>query len=146
MDKMKLDKIRRLAAGLLKTGKKNVWMDSEKLGDIQGSMTKEDVRGQIAKGAVKKRLSFGQSKGNSRIMRKKRKKGRKRGFGKRRGTFKARVQKKTAWIKRVRAQRAFLQELKTQKKVGKEQYSKVYRLIKGGYFKGKRYIEIFLKE
>ena len=60
---MKLDKIRRLAAGLLKTGKKNVWMDSEKLGDIQGSMTKEDVRGQIAKGAVKKRLSFGQSKG-----------------------------------------------------------------------------------
>lgn len=141
---MKLDKIKWLSAQLLKTGYKNVWLDPEKLEDIKSSMTKEDVREQLAKNNIKKRVSFGQSKGRSRKLRIKKSKGRKRGFGKRKGTAKARVQKKTTWIVTVRAQRRHLRELRKQKKVSPEQYSKVYRLIKGGYFKGKRYMDQYL--
>jgi large subunit ribosomal protein L19e len=143
---MKLDKVKKLAARLLKTGTKNIWMNPEEFEELKGCMTKEDVREQIKKGHLKKKASFGQSMGRSRKMKEKRKKGRKRGFGKRRGTVKARVQKKRAWIQAVRAQRKFLVELKEKKKVSKEQYSKIYRLVKGGYFKGKRYIEHYLKE
>ena len=143
---MKLDKVKKMAARLLKTGIKNIWMDPEKFEDLKGCMTKEDVREQIGKRSIKKKASFGQSMGRTRKMKAKRKKGRKRGFGKRRGTVKARVQKKRAWIQSIRAQRRFLIELREKKKISKEQYSKIYRLIKGGYFRGKRYIEQYLKE
>lgn len=142
---MKLDTIKKLAARLFKTGTKNIWMDPEKFEDLKGCMTKEDMREQISQGSIKKKASFGQSMGRARKMRAKRKKGRKRGFGKRKGTFKARAQKKQAWIKSVRAQRKFLRELRNKKKISKEQYSKTYRLIKGGYFRGKKYIEHYLK-
>lgn len=131
---------------ILKTGQKNVWMDPEKREDIQGCMTKEDVRQQIAQGSIKKMTRIGQSKGRTRKLKAKRKRGRKRGFGKRRGTRKTRVQKKKTWINSVRAQRKHLKELQKNKKVTKKQYSEIYRLIKGGYFKGKRYIELYLKE
>lgn len=143
---MKLDKIRRLAARILKTGNKNVWMDTNHLKEIQEAMTKEDVRTQISQGHIKKKASAGQSRGRTRFFKLKRKKGRKRGFGKRRGTFKARIQKKKHWMSAVRAQRAFLRELRKNKKVDSKAYSKIYRLIKGGYFKGKRYILAHLKQ
>jgi large subunit ribosomal protein L19e len=143
---MKLDKVRRMAVRILKTGSKNVWMDPEKFEDLKNCMTKEDVREQISKGSIKKKASFGQSTGRARKMKIKRKKGRKRGFGKRKGTLKARMQKKKSWVRAVRSQRKFLMALREKKKVSKKQYSKVYRLVKGGYFRGKRYIEQYLKE
>lgn len=143
---MKLDKIKRLAMQILKTGEKNVWINPERKEEIEGCMTKEDVRQQIADGSIRKKLRKSQSKGRTRQLKKKRKRGRKRGAGKKRGTKKTRVQKKQTWVKGVRAQRKYLTELKENKKVTKKQYSKIYRLIKGGYFRGKRYIDLYLKE
>ena len=68
-------------------------------------------------------------------------------FLKRKGTKKTRVEKKKNWIKRVRSQRKTLKELreKNPKAVEAVGYGKVYRMIKGNYFKGKKYVEAYVK-
>lgn len=143
---MKLDQVRRLAMQILKTGNSNIWMNPEKTADLKGCMTKEDVREQIKQGHIRKRQLPQQSRGAARLLKAKQKRGRKRGFGKRRGTYKARMKKKETWIKMVRGQRKHLQELKKTKKVSGALYSKLYKLVKGGYFKGKRYIDQYIKD
>ena len=75
-------------------------------------MTKEDVRALVKEGAIKKKQVNSQSKGRARILKLKKKKGRKSGRGKKKGTKKARSEKKPTWMKNVRAQRKKLKELR----------------------------------
>lgn len=141
---MKLQKIKSIAARLLGCGETKIWFNPAELKRVSEAMTSEDIRALIKEGMIKKRNTALHSRGGARILAHKKRRGRKRGFGKRTGTRKARVQRKTRWITNVRAQRAYLKELQKNKKVTKEQYSKIYNLIKGGYFKGKRYIDLFV--
>ncbi|MBU0662123.1 MAG: 50S ribosomal protein L19e [Candidatus Diapherotrites archaeon] len=138
-------KLKRMAAQILKVGKSKVWMNPEEREKISESMTKEDVRGLIAEGLVKKSRANEHSRGMARKLHEKKKKGRKRGSGKRTGTKKARVKKKASWIKNVRAQRKKLAELKKSGVKGPKAYSKMYKMIKGNYFRGKKYLEIYVK-
>jgi len=142
---MQLNKIRRMAAEILKTGKTKIVFSEKDKNKIAESMTKEDVRKLIKEGIVKKRKDNYQSKAGARKLKEKKKKGRKRGKGKRKGTIKARTNKKRAWITKVRAQRKKLKELKKEVKMEKGQYGKIYRMVKGNYFKGKKYIETMVK-
>ncbi len=140
-------KAKELAAIILKCGVGKIYLDPTQMNKINEAMTKDDVRGLIADRIIKKRQDNYQSKGRTRELKIKRKKGRKRGFGKRKGTKKARVGKKETWIKKVRAQRAMLNELKKEnpeavKAVG---YSNVYKKIKGGFFKGKKYLKEYVE-
>jgi large subunit ribosomal protein L19e len=143
---MEQKKVRRLAAQVLKVGENRVWFDPTKSKEISDALTKEDVRGLIGQNLIKKSATAGHSKGRTRLLKEKKKKGRRRGFGKRRGTQKTRVDKKRRWIKAVRSQRAFLQELREKKTVSKTLYTKLYSLVKGGYFRGKKQIEGYIKE
>lgn len=138
---MQLNKIRRLASQILKTGQNKVWLNPAEMKRISEALTKDDVRQLITERIVKKQRPKGHSRGAARILRQKKKKGRKRGFGKRRGTQKARVQKKKRWISAVRGQRKFLADLKEKKTVDSKTYTLIYKRIKGGYFKGKKQIE-----
>ncbi len=140
---MKSDKVKAMAAGILKVGKGDVWFDSKQMDKIQTVMTKDDVRGLIKDGLIRKRKENRKSMGRARLLNAKRKKGRKRGFGKRKGTLKARQHGKQQWIKNVRAQREMLKELQQKnpaavKKIG---YRKLYKRVKGGFFKGKNYLK-----
>lgn len=138
---MKLDKVRRLAAQILKAGGHAVWLNPSEREKISECMTKDDVRELIKTGLVRKRPPRGHSSGRARILRQKKKRGRKRGFGKRKGGTRARTKKKSGWVKNVRAQR---KTLKTMAKKGiktKPNYGKVYRMIKSGYFRGKKHVE-----
>ncbi|MBS3062095.1 MAG: 50S ribosomal protein L19e [Candidatus Diapherotrites archaeon] len=143
---MELQKIKRLAATVLKTGERNVWMNPDETKRISEALTKEDVRQLITEKLIKKTKTQGHSRGKARILKAKKKKGRKRGYGKRRGTKKTRMDKKAQWISMVRGQRRYLRELREKKSISKEMYTRIYTLIKGGYFKGKRQIELFVKE
>ncbi len=145
MIKMQLNKIRRMAAGILKVGKTKIVFSEKDQDKIAESMTKEDVRQLIKDGIVKKRKDQHQSRARARKLKEKKTKGRRRGKGKRKGTTKTRTQKKKTWMKNVRAQRKKLKELKTEVKMEKGQYSKIYRMIKGNYFKGKKYVEAMVK-
>ncbi len=141
---MDLKKIRKIAERLLGVGASKVWFDPAQLESIAEAMTTDDIRSLIKDGAIRKKRGQLHSKGRARILKEKKRRGRKRGFGKRTGTKKARLQRKRSWITNVRAQRTHLRELKDKKKIDKKTYSKVYGLIKGGYFKGKKYIDSYV--
>lgn len=143
---MQLNKIKRIAAGILKVGESRVWMDPENGPKIKESITKDDVRNLIKEGIIKKKKIAEHSKSRARRLKEKKRKGRKRGYGKRKGTGKVRAKKKKEWIKKVRSQRRALKELKEKKLLkGKGKYGKIYKMIKGNYFKGKKYVEEMVK-
>ncbi|MBU1120840.1 MAG: 50S ribosomal protein L19e [archaeon] len=143
---MQLNKIKKIAAGILKVGESRVWMDPDKTPRIKESITKDDVRNLIKEGIIKKRKKAEHSRSRARKLKEKKRKGRKRGYGKRKGSGKARAKKKMEWIKKVRSQRRTLKELKEKKLVkGKGMYGKIYKMIKGNYFKGKKYVEEMAK-
>jgi len=140
---MQEERVRKIAAEILKCGKDRVWFDPEQQEKVKSAMTKEDIRTLIKEKAVKKRQENFKSRGRARILQEKRKKGRKRGKGKRKGTKKARSEKKESWMKNVRSQRKLLKQLKKEKPkdVEKIGYRSLYKKVKGGYFKGKKYLK-----
>lgn len=142
---MKLKKIEAIAERLLNCGASKLWFNPKELDRIKEAMTTEDIRALIKDGIIKRKKEQLHSRGNARILQTKKRRGRKRGFGKRTGTRKARMQRKQNWMQNVRAQRKYLRELRKKDKLDRKMYSKIYNLIKGGYFKGKRYIDLYIK-
>lgn len=134
---MKAKKAKELASKIFKTGVSRIKIaEPEKL---QEAITKDDVRGLIAQGVIKKKPAVGTSKGRSKKLKIKKKKGRKKGFGKRKGTRNARQNRKKNWIQKVRGQRKMLKELNNKNKV--KNYQGFYRKIKGSFFRGKKHLE-----
>jgi large subunit ribosomal protein L19e len=133
---------------VLDVGKERVWFDPEQRDRIKEAMTKDDVRVLVTEGVVKKKPSTGQSSYRTKKLKAQKKKGRRKGFGKRKGTYKARLKKKETWIKNVRAQRRVLKELKEKEPELFEDvnYAETYRKVSGGYFKGKKYVEQAVKK
>ncbi len=144
---MDLDKVKSIAARVLKTGRNRIWLDPVQGEKISEVITKDDIRELIKEGAIKKKEVNGQSRSRARKLQVKKAAGRKKGPGKRKGTKKARTNKKKTWIKNVRAQRRKLRELRAEspEDVEKAGYSNVYRKIKGGFFRGKKYVESYVK-
>lgn len=143
---MELNKVKKLAAQILKVGLGRVYLDPAHNAKISEAMTKDDIRGLIAERIIKKRPLVNQSRGRARVLAAKKKKGRKGGHGKRKGTKKTRVEKKSTWINKVRAQRRTLKEMKVEnpeavKELG---YGNIYKKIKGNYFKGKNYVKEYI--
>jgi len=81
-------------------------------------------------------------------MKRQKEKGRRKGHGSRKGTKEARGRRKVRWMNSVRAQRALLTELKKKypERIKELGYRKLYRMIKGGYFKSRAHLEKFVKE
>lgn len=140
---MQQEKVKKMAAQILKCGVNSIWLDPEQREKVKTVMTKEDVRTLIKEKAIKKKQANSQSRGRARTLKEKRKKGRKSGKGKRKGTKKARTEKKPTWMKNVRSQRKTLKEMKKENPEGVEKigYRTLYKRIKGGYFKGKKYLK-----
>ncbi len=143
---MNAEKAKQASALMLKTGKKNIKIDSKEMQRVKEAITKEDIRALIKEGIIQKKKIKAQSRGRARILAAKKSKGRKKGHGKRKGTRKARTESKKRWISRVRSQRKKLKELKEKnpEKVQKIGYHKLYVMVKGNYFRGKKYLEKFV--
>ncbi|MEI7961588.1 MAG: 50S ribosomal protein L19e [archaeon] len=140
-------KAKELAARLLKVGKGRVYLEPKEMAKVAEAMTKDDIRGLIAERIIKKRGSKEQSMGRNRVLQEKKSRGRRRGKGKRSATRKVRSEQKLRWIGRVRSQRETLKEMTTKnpelvKELG---YSKIYRRIKGNYFRGKRHLVEYIE-
>ncbi len=140
---MRQEKVREMAASILKCGKNIVWLNPKEDEKIKSVMTKDDIRGLIKEGVIKKSGKNSQSRARARKLHEKKKKGRKSGKGKRKGTKKARIEKKPTWMKNVRSQRKMLKQLQKEKPeaVAKIGYRILYKRVKGGYFKGKKYLK-----
>lgn len=137
---------KRLAAEILKTSLDKVKFDSEALDDIKKALTRSDIRGLIAVGKISKNLKNYHSRAGARANAAQKRKGRQRNRGSRKGKKYSTLDRKTQWIDRVRTQRKFLHELKDKKLINAQNFRMVYLKIKGGYFRNKRHIKLYLNE
>lgn len=132
---------KRLAAQILKGSKKRIRFDNESLDEIKEAITKQDLRGLIKD----KVITIKQKKGVSRS-RVKPKSKKRQNAGSRKGKKTARTPPKRTWINKIRLQREFLRTLRDKKHVAKETYANLIAKAKGGYFRSKRHIKLYIEE
>ncbi|WP_297436792.1 50S ribosomal protein L19e [Thermococcus sp.] len=137
---------RRIAADLLKCGENRVWIDPEKMEDVAAAITREDIKRLIHDGVIKKKPVRGQSTYRAKLRAEARKKGRHRGPGSRKGKKTARMGKKERWMMTIRALRRELRKLKADGKLDEHAYRRLYIRAKGGQFKNKRQLYLFMQE
>jgi large subunit ribosomal protein L19e len=136
---------RRLAALILKIGEKRVWVDPERTEDTETAITRDEIRRLIHEGAIKSRPERGISRGRARVLKRKKRKGRRSGPGSRTGSPRARISKKEAWMNKIRALRKRLRLLKNKKIVPENAYRKLYRMASSGKFESVADMERYLK-
>lgn len=137
---------RRLAAQILNVGQNRVWMDPERIDDVEAAITREEIRKLIREGAIKSMAEKGVSRARARVLHKKKREGRRRGLGSKSGAAHARVSKKEAWMSKIRALRRRLRELKINKVISENAYRKAYVMASSGRFKSIADLEDHLKE
>jgi len=136
---------RRLAAKILKVGQNRVWINPERIDDVETAITREEIRKLIHEGVIKPLPEKGVSRARARILKEKKKKGRRRGHGSRSGSRGARISKKEAWMRKIRALRKKLRELKTSRIITENTYRKLYRMASSGRFQSIADMERYLK-
>ncbi len=137
---------RRIASDILGCGESRVRFNNDKLKEIKEAITREDIKVLITKGYIWSVKKKGVSRVRARALHEQRKKGRRRGPGKRKGKKTARTPKKRSWINRIRPQRSLLQLLKEKSYINRTQFRKLYRLAKGGFFRSKRHLKLFISK
>ena len=137
---------KRLAAGIFKCSPSKVSFNPEKLSEIKEAITTQDVKTLISDGIIKRVRSNEQSRSRARFRASQRSKGRQRGPGSRKGRASARLSGKSKWMGRIRLQRAFLSELKAAKAISQSTYRDLYMKSKGGFFRSKRHMELYITE
>lgn len=143
---MNLSTKRRMAASILKVGKGRVWFDPEESGDIEEAVTRGDIRGLINDRVIQAKPIIGTSRGRANFKKAQKAKGRRTGHGSRKGAKGARLPKKRRWISTIRPIRKTLLELREEKKIDSATHRKLYGMAKGGIFKNKAHLNMYLLE
>jgi large subunit ribosomal protein L19e len=123
---------RRLAAQVLKVGQNRVWIDPDRIDDVETAITREEIKRLIHEKAIQQLPEKGISRSRARSLHAKKKRGLRRGPG---GRSKPRVSGKEMWVKRIRALRRRLRELKAKRVITESTYRRFYRMAKSGVFK-----------
>jgi large subunit ribosomal protein L19e len=129
---------KKLAARILKVGETKVWLDPDKIKDVDAAITKADVRKLISHGTIKVLPE--------KLRRPKEKARRRKGPGRRKGSMFAKVTEKQRWISTVRPLRKMLKELRADKQIDKQTYRKLYLLVKGGMFRNRSHLKIYMEQ
>ena len=137
---------KRLAADILGTSPKKVKFAADALEDIKKAITRSDLRGLIAIKKIVKSKKNEQSRSRARKIAAQKRKGRQKGKGSKKGSKHSIVSRKEKWMAKVRVQRVFLKELRARKLVSVKNYRALYNKVKGGFFRNKRHIKLYLTE
>ena len=143
---MDLTTQKRLASEILKCSPNRIKFDTTSLKDIKDAITRADIRGLIIDGAVAKEQVVATSNSHSNFIKTQKRKGRQRGHGSRKGKATARLHSKSDWIRKIRLQRIFLKTLLSHNLIDKPSFRLLYRKSKGGFFRSKRHIQLYLTE
>ncbi|RLI95215.1 MAG: 50S ribosomal protein L19e [Candidatus Altiarchaeales archaeon] len=142
---MNLKTQKRLAAEILNVGVNRVHIDPDSIEEVAKAITRDDIRYHISSGRISAKQKKGISSGRLKKRLKQKKKGRRRGYGHRSGTKKAREPKKKAWMSRVRALRDELKKMREEGVIDNAMYRKLYRQIKGNLFHSRRHLREHVK-
>jgi large subunit ribosomal protein L19e len=125
---------RRLAAQIMKVGKNRVWIDPQRTEDVEGAITREEVRKLVHEKVIAASPIQGVSRGRAKIIQAKKRKGRRKGQGSKSGTPRAVISKKDAWMKKIRSLRRRLRELKANRTITEGNYRELYMIAGSGRF------------
>jgi large subunit ribosomal protein L19e len=137
---------RRLASQILKIGQNRVWINPERMGDVEGAITREEVRKLIHEKIIVSLPEKGVSRSRAKIIRAKKVKGRRSGPGSVTGAGYAKVTQKDAWMIKIRSLRRKLRELKASRVITETTYTQYYRMAGSGRFDSIAELERNLKE
>jgi large subunit ribosomal protein L19e len=126
---------KRIAASVLHCGVHRIWFDPERSSDVEGAISRDDVRTLITEGVIKARQKRGNSRGRVRVRNAKRAYGHRRGPGRRKGAAGARRPGKRQWIQRIRALRRTMRTLRDEGTLDPHLYRMLYRKAAGGQFR-----------
>ncbi len=131
---------RRLSAAVMHIGVNRVWMNPDAYEDISKALTREDVRKLIDEEKIARRAIKGVSRGRARKVDEARAYGHRKGHGSRSGAKGARMPKKEQWMKKIRALRSQLREMKENKTIPISTYRNLYRKAKGGEYRSRAHL------
>lgn len=135
---------KKIAADLMKCGVSRVRIMDTK--SMEEAITREDIRRMIKNGGIIKLQKIGTSKANVKVNQKQKKLGRRKARGSRKGKKGARTPAKGSWIRTVRPIRKLLKQLKDEERIEQKHYRELYLKIKGGIFRNKKHLLLYLKE
>jgi large subunit ribosomal protein L19e len=122
---------KRLSAQILDCSPKRVIFDNDRLDDIKQAITNRDLRLLIGDGAISKKPMNATSKFRVRKLKVQKSKGRRKGPGSRKGKYNTHFKGKLVWMNNVITRKAFRE---------------LYLKSKGGYFRSRRHIKLYLQE
>ena len=137
---------KRMAASVLKCGVRRVKLDSERAEEISNAISRDDVRGLVEEGAIVAKPVKGNSRGRARKLMAKRSYGHCKGPGRRKGASGARNPSKRSWIRKIRAIRRELRELRDSGEIDAHVYRIVYRKAAGGQYRSVAHMKAQLEQ
>lgn len=135
-----------LASKAFGVGKSRVKIDPKDAETVKDAITKADIRSLVDEGVIKIIQKDSTSRHRARERAVKRKKGRMRGYGRRKGLATARTPPKRTWINRVRLQRKTLAGFKEKDQINTADNRAVYKKIKGGFFRSKKHLLQYMEQ
>ena len=142
---MSLKSQKRLASKILNVGVNSVWIDPERTDDVEGVITRAEIRKLVHEGIVRAVDEKGISRSRARLLHGKKKRGLKKGIGSKTGRATARMPRKKSWEIKIRAIRTHLRDLKVRRIILPDSYRRLYLMAKGGAFPSLSHVEQYIE-